>query len=185
MVASVQLNAAVQLNDTRVQLNGGPYTEGAAAGGSSSHSVAFPSTATFPDVVVEISTSDPLASSVTWTTVTSSKRIGFRIDRGRQDQLSAVPPGVCTLTVDNADRDWDPDHGGTYSSLITPGRRMRIRTTAPVSASLFDGFVDSWDTIWDWHGDSTVEIHLVDIMGVVAAGSVASIADGTGDGDTT
>lgn len=72
-------------------------------------------------------------------------REGVRWDRGR-DQIRALSPpmaGRSDFTLDNRSKDYSPEYasGPLYGNLL-PGRKVRIRTTAPSAATLFTGFLD-------------------------------------------
>lgn len=72
-------------------------------------------------------------------------RQGVRCERGR-DQLRALSPpmaGRCDFTLDNQDRDYSPGNSGgpLYGNLL-PGRKVRVRTTAPSAVNLFTGYLE-------------------------------------------
>jgi hypothetical protein len=65
--------------------------------------------------------------------------------RGR-DQIRALAPpmaGRCEFALNNASQDYSPDYasGPLYGKLV-PGRRVRVRTTAPSAATLWAGHLD-------------------------------------------
>lgn len=74
-------------------------------------------------------TSDPLATSPTWTDISAWLKEGST-QRGRPGPFDRFQPGRATLVFDNSDRRFDPDYASSpYNGGLAPGKRMRIRVT--------------------------------------------------------
>jgi hypothetical protein len=119
-----------------------------------------------PSITVQIAfASNPLATPV-WTDVTSYVRADrpISIRRGRQQALSRIEAGTCSLTLNNLDRRFDPTNNSSpYAPNVVPNRRMRIRATwNSVTYDLFTGFIDEWPPAWPLTNDSSVTIRATD-----------------------
>lgn len=131
---------------------------------------------TLPGVTCEVafSTSNPLATSPTWTAV-SSDVLAFSTRRGKAHELDRTQPGTATITLDNGARSYDPANtSGAYYPNVQPMKMVRLRTTAPVAKVLFRGYVDDWEQ--DYGGrpvkaggaQSVVHMHAVDAYTVLS-----------------
>jgi len=99
----------------------------------------------------------PLATTVVWQPVTSYVR-EINVDRGRSSEFSTYGPGTCTLTVDNRDRRFDPEHttGPFYGDLL-PMVPMRVTTSyGGTDYTLFYGFVTGWPTAYNQSNSDAV-----------------------------
>jgi len=74
------------------------------------------------------------------------------VRRGRSRWLDDVQAGVCSVSVENRDRDYDPTGGGTYSTDIVPGKRLVIKTGG---TTIFTGDIDDWNLDYTIDGDAT------------------------------
>lgn len=74
------------------------------------------------------------------------------VRRGRSRWLDDIQAGTCSISVENRDRDYDPTGGGTYSTDIVPGKRLRIKTGA---TTIFTGDIDDWNLNYTIDGDAT------------------------------
>lgn len=83
----------------------------------------------------------------------------IRIDRGRSRWLDDFTSGTCAISLNNRDRKYDPNGGGTYSNEIVPGKRFRITTA---STPIFDGVTDDWDIEYTLDADSTASVVISD-----------------------
>jgi hypothetical protein len=83
----------------------------------------------------------------------------IRIDRGRSRWLDDFTSGTCAISLNNRDRKYDPNGGGTYSNEIVPGKRFRITTA---STPIFDGVTDDWDIQYTLDADSTASVVISD-----------------------
>lgn len=130
-----------------------------------------------PTWKVEVAdTVDPLAASPTWTDVTQwVMRLQFH--RGRQDELDDANPGRATVLFDDPTRVLEP------GSDLEPGRRIRISTTAPSSAVMWHGVIDDITTTLGRYRNIEHRVDCVDLLALVAAETVTSLADGAGDGE--
>jgi hypothetical protein len=120
--------------------------------------------AALPTILVRIAfATDPLASSPTWTDVTSYIR-GFSIRRGRTDELGRMETGQATIILDNRDRRFDPTHtSGPYYPNVLPMRKVNIRATwNSVTYDLYTGFIERWPIDWPAGQDSTIAAQAVD-----------------------
>lgn len=104
-----------------------------------------------PTITVEVAfASTPLATSPTWTDVTTYVRNspGIRISRGRASESSTFSAGQLSLTFDNRDRRFDPLHAsGPYFGNLTPRKQIRVRANwQGTDFTLFRGFVAGWPT---------------------------------------
>lgn len=84
---------------------------------------------------------------------------GIRIDRGRSRWLDDFTSGTCAISLNNRDRKYDPNGGGTYSDEIVPGKRFRVTTA---STPIFDGVTDDWDIEYTLGADSTATVVISD-----------------------
>lgn len=83
----------------------------------------------------------------------------IRIDRGRSRWLDDFTSGTCSISLNNRDRKYDPNGGGTYSNEIVPGKRFRVTTA---STPIFDGVTDDWDIEYTLDADSTASVVISD-----------------------
>ncbi len=83
----------------------------------------------------------------------------IRIDRGRSRWLDDFTSGTCSISLNNRDRKYDPNGGGTYSNEIVPGKRFRVTTA---STPIFDGVTDDWDIEYTLGADSTATVVISD-----------------------
>jgi hypothetical protein len=83
----------------------------------------------------------------------------IRINRGRSRWLDDFTSGTCSISLNNRDRKYDPNGGGTYSNEIVPGKRFRITTA---STPIFDGVTDDWDIQYTLDADSTASVVISD-----------------------
>lgn len=115
------------------------------------------------DVEVEIAfATAPLATTPTWTDVSTYVReLGIR--RGRTSEFTDFSPGLLTITLDNADRRFDPEYASSpYVGNLLPMKKIRVTlTSGAVAAAVFTGYVMGWPQSYrQW--DSTVTITAVD-----------------------
>lgn len=114
----------------------------------------------FDDVTVAVEFGfgyQPLATTVVWQPATSYVR-EISVDRGRSSEFSSYGPGTCTLTVDNRDRRFDPEHttGPFYGDLL-PMVPMRVTTSyGGTDYTLFYGFVTGWPTAYNQSNSDAV-----------------------------
>ena len=83
----------------------------------------------------------------------------LRIERGRSRWLDDFTSGTCTISLNNRDRKYDPNCGGTYSNEIVPGKRFRVTTA---STPIFDGVTDDWNIDYTLGADSTANVVISD-----------------------
>ena len=82
-----------------------------------------------------------------------------RIQRGRSRWLDDFQPGICSISLDNSDRAFDPTGGGTYSDEIVPGKRFRVTTGG---TPIFDGVTDDWNIDYTLDDDSRATVIISD-----------------------
>lgn len=95
----------------------------------------MPATDYIPSMKVEVALdTQPLATSPTWTNLSSRARQGIKVTRGRDTIFDRHRTGTANLILDNQDNNLDPnDTGGTYFGKLKPLKRIRI--TAPITTS--------------------------------------------------
>lgn len=111
-------------------------------------------------VSIAFATSDPMTASPSWTDVTSDVR-GVRIRRGRTDETQRFSPGTCSVTLNNRDRQYDPQYASaTYVGNLYPMRQLKVEavwnsTTYP----MFRGFIEGWPQSYnESNKDAVVEL---------------------------
>jgi hypothetical protein len=127
-------------------------------------------------------------SAEVWTDITAYV-LGFNTRRGasRADgPILRFEAGQATLTLDNADRRFDPTNlSGPYVSggvtQVTPMRKVRISavhngTLYPV----FTGFADSWDITYQGYGSSTCVLSATDATKVLSNQDRVALGSGVG-----
>lgn len=134
-----------------------------------------------PDVVVEVAFNAgyaTAAASRVWTDVSAyvNAESGIQIQRGRQNEVGAVTASQLSLTLDNRDGRFTPEHAaGAYYPNIKLGRPIRVRTK-PVGAGAytdqFMGYVTEWPVAWP---DGS---NLVSTVTVTAASRMARLGRG-------
>lgn len=131
-------------------------------------------TATTPTLKVEIAfASDPFDTPV-WTDVTDWVE-AVNVSRGKASVLTDMQAGTCTVTLDNTDGRFDPNHtAGAYAPNVKPFRRLRVTagtdlytdvytdTYSGGSAGLFAGFITAWPQAYEWPEVATVTVQAVD-----------------------
>lgn len=120
----------------------------------------------WPTLSISIAFGDsPLTAlaSNTWTDITAYV-ISFSTRRGRSDALGRMEAGTAQLTLDNADRRFDPTFAsGAYYPNVVPMKKIRIRATySAVTYDLYTGHVASWPPEWPGGLDATTTISCVD-----------------------
>ena len=106
-------------------------------------SVAFDSNV---DLTVEIGfASNPYDTSYTYTDV-SAYVLKIDIKRGRQQALSEIGTGTCTVVFDNQDRRFDPTNTSSpYNPNVIPNKPIRISATySSTTYRLFEGFIEQF-----------------------------------------
>lgn len=104
---------------------------------------------------VYIAFDPPSATSPNWINVTQYVDLGksfITIGRGRQDGLSDVNVGTCSLTVDNTDGRWTPTNAaGAWFGKIHKGNWLRIDVLPPSGtvSTRYVGFITGLPTGWD------------------------------------
>jgi hypothetical protein len=97
----------------------------------------------------------PTATSPTWVNVTQYvdlQKSTISMTRGRQDGLSDVNVGTCSLSVDNTDGRWTPTNAaGAWFGKIHKGNWLRIDALPPSGtvSTRFVGFITGLPTAWD------------------------------------
>lgn len=116
----------------------------------------------YPTLKVSIAfgTSNPMTESPTWTEVTADVR-NVRIRRGRTDETQRFSPGTCSVTLNNRDRQYDPQYASaTYVGNLYPMRQLKVEavwnsTTYP----MFRGFIEGWPQRYnESNKDAVVEL---------------------------
>lgn len=129
----------------------------------------------FPTITVQIAfASDPLATTPTWTDVSSYVE-SFRIKRGREDETGRIEAGTAEIVLRNADRRFDPTYtSGPYYPNVLPAKRVNIRAFwSPFIYDIFTGYVEAWPINWPLLNDSNVALRCVDGFKLLAAPQIA------------
>lgn len=97
----------------------------------------------WPTLTIEVGfDAGPTEASPTWEDITNDV-LEFRTSRGRQSSIDRMQPGTAELTLDNADRAYDPEHsGGPHYGDLLPGRQVRIvaDSTKPLARAAIGGW---------------------------------------------
>jgi hypothetical protein len=105
---------------------------------------------TLPTFTVECAfATNPAAVTPTWSDITSYVRdISFQ--HGKQFELDQISPGTMTMTLDNADRRFDPSYtAGAYYPNVLPMRRVRVSAVfSAVTYRVWSGYVERWPVAW-------------------------------------
>lgn len=132
-----------ELRDPASELRGAAYIRGASAPDD-----------IYPDVVLQISETDPLDEPV-WLDVTDAedtdgvahpRLVDFDPYCGRSSELTDFAPGTGPITIDNRDGTFDRDNpDSVLAAYLTTNRRIRIVATLNGTATtVLDRFVDFW-----------------------------------------
>lgn len=86
--------------------------------------------------------------------------IQTRTGRDFASQLTGrAPPGVLTAILDNRDGKYSPfNTSSPITGLVVPGRKVRLRTTAPSAVTLWTGFLDTIEPTPDMEGGHTATL---------------------------
>jgi hypothetical protein len=93
--------------------------------------------------------------------------ISVEWSRGGADMLVETPPGTATLRLRNESRQWEPGFAGPHDPIVIGETFVIGCTWLEADYTLFYGFSDSVDVIWDKHWANNygeVEIRLVDAL---------------------
>ena len=91
-----------------------------------------------------------------------------------------MQPGTAIVLLDNTDRRFTPENmTSPHSPHVIPRKRIRIRVgyASGQSASIFDGFIDTWPVAWPERAgnvDSVVEVAATDAFKLLSAGEVTA-----------
>ena len=118
-------------------------------------SVGFP----LGDAILGLST---LGEAVAYTDVSTDVR-AVTISRGKQRELDEFAAGMCSVVLDNRDRDYDPLYTSSPyfvdgETQVKTGRWMRVKATHPttgVEYDLYKGTIRNWDLNYDFPNDAT------------------------------
>lgn len=103
-------------------------------------------------VRVYLSFDGPTTANPVWLEVTEFvDTTSITITRGRQDGLSDVTAGTCSLTADNSDGRWTPSNpNGAWFGLIRKGAWLRVDLLPPSGtvSTRFVGFITGLPTGW-------------------------------------
>jgi hypothetical protein len=98
--------------------------------------------------------------------------------RGRNSFFDNFSAGSASIVFDNRDRLLDPVN--TASALygeLYPGRQFSLFLSQGSStATVFSGFVDSWDYSYTLDGDATVTVQVIDAFSYLANRFITSIS---------
>ena len=98
--------------------------------------------------------------------------------RGRNSFFDSYSAGSASVVFDNRDRLLDPVN--TASALygqLYPGRQFSLFLTQGSStATVFSGYVDSWEYDYTLDGDATVTVRVIDAFSYLANKTISSIS---------
>jgi len=91
------------------------------------------------------------------------------IRRGRSDEFTAFQAGMCSFSLRNDNREFDPSNPSSeFASILKPLRRLQILATyLSTPYVLFTGYIDGWPRSWT-KTTGTVQINAQDAIGVMA-----------------
>lgn len=98
--------------------------------------------------------------------------------RGRNSFFDNYSAGSATVVFDNRDRLLDPVNTSSvlYGQLY-PGRQFSLfLTQATSTATVFSGYVDSWEYDYTLDGDATVTVRIIDAFSYLANIDISSIS---------
>jgi hypothetical protein len=102
----------------------------------------------------------------------SDSVVQCNIRRGRSRELDAFTSGVCTFTLLNEDRRFDPLYkDGPYFGQIRP--RLRVSVVSE-GISLFDGFIEDWNFDYSVNGESRAEVSCIDGLALLSQTALLS-----------
>jgi hypothetical protein len=122
----------------------------------------------FPELWVLYSESNANATPV-WSDATSKVK-SFSVSRGRETEVVTVAAGTATVTLDNHERDFDPD----ANPGIRPINRWWIRVQfSGATEDIFKGYADSYDQVWPAPvGDAETVVQCTDEFKVLTLDSL-------------
>lgn len=136
---------------------------------------------TWPTLKVEIAfASDPLDETPTWVDVSAYVRQnpGVSVQRGRPGEPGQPDnAGVCTFTLSNRDRRFDPTYAaGPYAGQLRARKQVQVTATwSAVDYPVFRGFVSGFPVTGAAMGmDSVVEVVCYDALGFLAGDRLTS-----------
>jgi hypothetical protein len=98
--------------------------------------------------------------------------------RGRNSFFDSFSAGSATVVFDNRDRRLDPVNTASplYGQLY-PGRQFSLfLTQSSATATVFSGYVDTWDYNYTIDGDATVTVRVIDAFSYLANKIITSIS---------
>jgi hypothetical protein len=98
--------------------------------------------------------------------------------RGRNSFFDNFSAGSASVVFDNRERELDPLNTASplYGELY-PGRQFSIFVTQGVStATVFSGYVDSWEYDYSLEGDATVTVRVIDAFSYLQNVIISSIS---------
>ncbi len=117
-----------------------------------------------PTLVVEIDWNDDDDFGDSGEDVTSHLRF-LRTFQGRKGPLGMAPPAICEIELQNREARYSPENASSPLNsspfAVLPRRRLRVRTTAPVGRTIFDGRIDDI-SIEQLHNSSRAHIVALD-----------------------
>lgn len=141
------------------------------AGYSDIYSDLYSGSTLLPTLTIEVAFgSDPFATPQTWTKVTAYAE-AFSTRSGRRSELDKFAAGTANVSLDNADRRFDPTHAtGPYYPNVVPMRRVRITADHDaVNYPIFVGFIEDWPQSYALNGRvEPVDLTATDVLGALA-----------------
>lgn len=119
--------------------------------------------------------SAPGAPTPTWTDLSVYLRQATT-RRGRSRELERYMAGEAEFVLGNEDRRFDPMYAaGPYFGKILPMKRCRLTALyAAVTYPIFDGYVDSWEQVYEHPQEALAVVKATDAFKVLAAAELPS-----------
>lgn len=98
--------------------------------------------------------------------------------RGRSRDLERYSAGEAEFVLGNEDRRFDPAYAaGPYYGNVVPMKRVRLTAVySAVTYPIFDGYVDSWEQVYQHPQEALVVVKCTDAFKVLAATELPSSA---------
>lgn len=129
----------------------------------------------FPTVIVEAAFgSNATSTNPSWTDITAYTESTVRTSRGRLKELDSIAAGTASLSLDNADRRFDPTNlSGPYvaagATQVLPLVPVRIRANySATTYNVWRGFMDGWPQKFQDPKKATIDVSATDALKIFA-----------------
>lgn len=129
-----------------------------------------------PTLTLQIAFSTgPFSASPSWTDVTSYWREGTFQTPSRSFELDLIEAGGGGISLDNADRRFEPDYtSGAYYPNVLPVRRARLVADTGTTFYPWAGYVEAFEPDWTAPQSTDIAVRLIDAMEALAAMDVVA-----------